>query len=248
MTTTTLTRETTADILAKMMTENTGRSFLDSGGANGRAWQRNAGMTAEDFEARPAVTIDADFGAIELDLFHFLNERLTYVPVLTAEWMAFDAERPDESYRETLDEWLDGLGVDPNPYADFYSDGRWEFNTYNFEGCLLNGTIQGVKFVHAGTEYLALQIHGGADVRGGYTAYKIFAGDVESVIIDSTRATLHCGECDFYADFSDGVLQDVYLGDSPSDPSMLIEMAVPTQVPDSWEITDGCPLHGGMLI
>lgn len=248
MTTAALTRETTAGIIAEMLTENTGRHPADSGGANGRAWQRNAGMTAADFEARPAVTYDADFDGLSLDMFHYLTERLTYVPTLTADFTAFDAARPSDSWDETLDAWLDGLGVSADPYADFYSDGRWGFNTCNFDGCLLNGTFAGVKFVYDGRDYLALQVHGGADIRGGYTAYKIFTGDIESVILDSTSATLHCGECDFYAHYSHGVIEDYHLGDSPADPAMLIEMSVPTVLPDSWGIADGCPLHGGVLV
>lgn len=243
----TLSRETTAAIIAGMLTENTGRHMLDSGGSSGRAWQRNAGMTVADFEARPAVYFDADYNALELDLFHFLTERLIYVPTLTADWAAFDAARPDSTWGDTLDEWLDGLGV-PEEGGDFYSDGRWGFNSYNFDGDLLNGTIQGVKFGYDGNEYLALQVHGGADVRGGYTAYKIFTGDVESLILDSTSATLHCGECDFYARYSHGVIEDYNLSDSPATADMLIEMSVPTVLPDTWGIADGCPLHGGVLV
>lgn len=243
----TLTRATTAGVIAAMLTENTGRHMLDSGGAYGRAWQRNAGMTVADFEARPAVTYDADYDGLSLDLFHFLNERLTYVPTLTADWAAFDAARPDSTWGDTLDEWLDGLGV-PQEGGDFYSDARWGFNSYNFDGDLLNGTIQGVKFGYDGSEFVALQVHGGADVRGGYTAYKIFTGDVESLILDSTLATLHCGECDFYACYSHGEIVDYNLSESPATSEMLIEIAVPTMLPDTWGIADGCPLHGGVLV
>lgn len=248
MTTATLTRETTAGIIAGMLTENTGRHPADSGGVDGRAWQRNAGMTVADFEARPAVTYDADYGMVGLDLFHFLNERLTYVPELTAEWNAFDSERPHDSWGETLDGWLDMLGVPAEDAGDFYSGARWGFNTCNFDACLLSAAIQGVKFGYAGEEYLALQIHGGVDIRGGYTAFKIFTGDIESVILDSTRTSLRCPECDFYADVEGGTLVDTYLGDSLANPNMLIEMDVPTEMPTGWGIGDGCPLHKVALV
>jgi len=39
----------TADILAGMFTENTGRHMLDSGGAYGRNWEHNQGRTTADF-------------------------------------------------------------------------------------------------------------------------------------------------------------------------------------------------------
>lgn len=248
MITTTTARETTAGIIAGMLTENTGRHMLDSGSAYGRAWERNAGMTVADFEARPAVTYDAEYDAIELDLFHYLNERVTYAPELTESWAKFDAERPNTSWNETMNEWLDLLGVPTESDDGFYSDARWDFNTYNFDACLLSATIQGIKFGYDGVEYLALQVHGGCDVRGGYTAFKIFTGDAESVIFDATRATLRCPECDFYADYSEGRVQETYLGDSLADPNMLIEIDVPTVMPETWGIADGCPLHKVALV
>lgn len=235
--------DATAEALAEMMTENTGRHMLDSGGESGRAWQRNQGMTAEDFLARPRVYLDDFEGYPVVDLFHFLNERLTFNPDLTQAWNDFDATMPEASWNESLMEWLETLGVPVNEDSEFYSDGAWEFNTYNFDGCTLNGTIQGVKFVIAGTEYLALQIHGGADVRGGYTKYKIFSGDVESIVVDSCSAYLSCPDCDFYASYSHGALEDFYLPKSESKPDMLIEVDAETDMPEGWQAVDGCPLH-----
>lgn len=238
----------TAHKLADMFTENTGSSMLDSGGAYGRAWERNQGMTVGDFLARPAVTVDAD-GDITVDMFNFLNERLTYAPDMDAQWQAFDAERPNLSWGESLDEWLNLLGVPAADDEGFYSDARWDFNTYNFES-YLNGTFQGVKFVLGGTEYLALQVHGGCDVRGGYTKPVIFTGDMESVVLDVDRVSLRCPEsdCDFYADFCGGRMEDCNLGDSLANPNMLIEVDVPTSMPEEWEPQHGCPLHKVALI
>lgn len=243
----TLTRNATADALAAMMTENTGRHMLDSGSAYGRAWERNAGMTTSDFLARPAVLVESD-GEITLDMFNFLNDRLHIETRLTSAWELFDSERPDDSWGETLNEWLDAIGVPAEGADDFYSDARWEFNTYNFDGCLLNGTFQGVKFGLDGETYVALQIHGGCDVRGGYTKYKIFSGDIESLVLDLTSAYLRCPDCDFYASYSYGVLDDYNMPEAESDPNMLIEVAVPTQLPAEWHAGLGCPLHKVALV
>lgn len=238
----------TAYKLADMFTENTGRSMLDSGGAYGRAWERNQGLTASDFLARPAVTVDAD-GEITVDMFNYLNDRLVFAPDMHTAWVAFDSERPNMSWGESLDEWLDSLGVESEGAEGFYSDARWDFNTYNFD-TYLNGTFQGVKFVFDGVEYLALQVHGGCDVRGGYTAPVIFTGDMESLVWGLTGVTLRCPEsdCDFYADFQGGRLEDTYLGDSLANPNMLIEIDVPTSMPEDWEPQEGCPLHKCPLI
>ena len=252
MTTATLailgTPNATAHKLAAMFTENTGRSMLDSGGAYGRAWERNQGLTVGDFLARPEVTVDAD-GEITVDMFNFLNERLTYDARLDGAWQAFDAEHPELSWGESLSEWLDSIDVPAEGDGDFYSDARWDFNTYNFDGCLLNGTFQGVKFGLDGAEYIALQIHGGCDVRGGYTKPVIFTGDMESVILDTTSAYMRCPEsdCDFYASYSHGIY-DPYLPDSKGTSDMLIEVTVPTVMPEEWHFGNGCPLHKVPLI
>jgi hypothetical protein len=240
------TNNQTADVLAGMFTENTGRHMLDSGNAYGRAWERNAGMTTADFLSRPAVQYDAEFQCVEVDLFHYLNERLTFEPELTKGWADFDAERPNDSWGETLDEWLDALGVAPEG-GDFYSGARWGFNTYNFDN-RLNGTIQGVVFGIGSESYVALQVHGGCDVRGGYTAFKIFSGDIESLLIDVNRATLHCPECEFYACFEGDTLEDYNLPKSYPTPDMLFEVVAETQLPEGWSPSEGCPLHKCALV
>jgi len=46
----------TKEIIYNMLTENTGRHMLDSGGAYGRNWERNQVKTIEDFENEPEET------------------------------------------------------------------------------------------------------------------------------------------------------------------------------------------------
>ena len=43
-------KKMTKQIIYEMLTENTGTHFLDSGGEDGRNWQRNQKKTLEDFE------------------------------------------------------------------------------------------------------------------------------------------------------------------------------------------------------
>jgi len=99
-----------------------------------------------------------------------------------------------------------------------------------------------VKFGYAGNEYFALQVHGGCDVRGGYTAFKIFTGEIDSLVCDLNSAHLRCPECDFYASYDGSTLSDYHLSESPASPDMLIEVAVPTILPDSWHAESGCPI------
>ena len=46
------------NVIASMMTENTGTHFLDSGGAYGRNWQRNKGLTVDALKAMPSATLE----------------------------------------------------------------------------------------------------------------------------------------------------------------------------------------------
>jgi hypothetical protein len=159
----------TQKVLAAMLTENTGRHMLDSGGAYGRHWERNGGLTAEDFAKRPVATWVWRGEYVVLDVFHWLSERVEYAEELDAELERFAEERPDDG-------WL--------AIAEEFAEQRWPessrttVNTYNSEDSL----SQTLQYVHVnydssydGEEYVLLQIHGGCDVRGGYTRPRVFA-------------------------------------------------------------------------
>lgn len=192
----TLTDKTEA-VIYGMLTENTGTHFLDSGGTNGRLWQRNQQLTLDDFKKQPDATIDPEWGDVEKSLYHHLNSYLTFDEPLNAHFEAFAKGLPDEGWLEVIELWLDSLGVDPEG-GDFYGDARWVFNSYNFEYWLTQ-TIQGATFGLNGQGYLILQVHGGADVRGGYTAPKVFRLEYkDEFILNAESAYFSCSnpECD----------------------------------------------------
>lgn len=68
------------EIIYKMLTENTGKHFLDSGGSSNRHWQRNQVKTLDDFinesEQTFEVGFDKDGKADEVlrnvSVFHYL--------------------------------------------------------------------------------------------------------------------------------------------------------------------------------
>ena len=63
----------------------------------------------------------------------------------------------------------------PGEGGDFYSESRSTFNTYNWsDDWLADQTLQGTSFGMGDRDYLILQVHGGADVRGGYTKPQVF--------------------------------------------------------------------------
>ena len=172
--------DTTKDVIAAMLTENTGAHFLDSGGHYGRHWERNQGR---DFEAEPYATIEVgtfkaqgdDQRQLELwpvvSAYHWLTERLDYAADWQARFDAFAADRDDTHWLEDMEAFAESLGAD------------WQcVNTYNDE-CALSQTLQFIVVnpegdceALDGDTIVMLQIHGGCDMRGGYTAPKLFRG------------------------------------------------------------------------
>lgn len=153
----------TEEILAEMLTENTGRHFLDSGGAYGRNWERNQGLTVNHFVNSDKVRL-TKYGPVA-NLFHYLNDTLEYAEELDKEFQEWidDPIRKDNSYIEDCYDWASN-------FEESYYPG---FNSYSGEDILSQG-FQVETFRVDGDEYCCLSIHGGCDIRGGYTRPRIF--------------------------------------------------------------------------
>jgi hypothetical protein len=197
----TMTHTKTEQVIFEMLTENTGSHMLDSGGDDGRMWQRNAKKSLEDFKSEPYATIDPKYGDSLLSTFHYLNEHLKFSEGMNLMLEEFAKDYPNESWRETVSLFLDALGV---PDEDESIEGqRWEFNTYNFDQFYVDQCLQGYFFSVGSKDYLALQVHGGADVRGGYTAPKIFEADRYNFILDANRMSFRCPKCESLLDIEE---------------------------------------------
>ena len=66
----------TKHLIYEMLTENTGRHMLDSGGAYGRNWERNQKKTIQDFqnEEEELITFDGDYIERTVSVFHYLSQ------------------------------------------------------------------------------------------------------------------------------------------------------------------------------
>jgi hypothetical protein len=191
--------------LYEMLTENTGIAMMDSGMSDGRHWQQNQKLTGADFLSRPKATLETEYGTYPtLDLFHFLNDRLTLstkAKELEADFRAFVDDDNALSYRdiEAMETWAGFAheGTEKNPTVA---------NSYNWDN-YLSQTIQYVTFENSGRYFVLLQIHGGADVRGGYTLPQIFEMDSEYAFYDMQDAVIHCtnSDCDFDISIRGGV-------------------------------------------
>lgn len=161
----------TQKVLADMLCENTGQHMLDSGGAYGRNWERNKDKTVQSFIDEPEVATEK-YGPT-ISVFHYCDN-----------WLEFDEELDAE-----FNEWVDKNDDDDSPWlvlmeefaayqARIYGEswlGNSTINTYNHEN-ILSQTLQYTTFAGGewGDDYVLLQIHGGCDVRGGYTKPRVF--------------------------------------------------------------------------
>ena len=204
-TTQTDTTDVTADKLAEMLQENTGRSILDSGDYYGRHWEQNQGA---DFEAQPEGRLEFWQRNGELDIlpvvnvYHFLKDRLEYNPELDERYREYaerEALRLDLPSARAFVESIDGKGI----YGD--DSGPVVVNTYNGED-LLSQILQYVYWSDDDGAHVMLQIHGGCDARGGYTTPVAFdVADYDGTsIFDNARASIYCDDCGKHWDADNG--------------------------------------------
>jgi hypothetical protein len=169
-----------------MLIENTGIHFLDSGMANGRHWQQNQVKTLEDFKNEDYVQYEKDHG-ITLSLFHHLVQALRYNHEMTEDyikhlkenyqdnWPEFDNRHGLESYFEN-DTW-----IKVNKWSRC-TPGKLNFeNTYNCDSVLSQNILMAWVADIYDNDFISISIHGGADVRGGYTGFKFFDMDQDQV-------------------------------------------------------------------
>jgi hypothetical protein len=188
----------TQQVIFDMLTTNTGTDCMDSGGDDGRHWQRNAKKTLDDFMSEPWATIDPKWGHAAISLFHYMSEYLVFDEGLTNDFETIASNYPDEGWLNIIEQFLDALEVADE--GEFYSDARWSFNTYNFENWSVNQTLQGSFFGLGKKTYLIVQVHGGADVRGGYTAPKVFQlkgfYDKDDFVLSAGDISFTCPNCE----------------------------------------------------
>lgn len=184
------------ETIYSMLIQNTGSHFLDSGGAYGRNHERNAKKTLEDFENEPAAWIDCKYGFdLSISLFHHLTNTLS-INDLCKEFNKMPCSDFDGDYYgvdKDQSEWL--------ACAGFVEDkNRSSFNSYNW-GTNLTQVVQGTFLDFDGDSYVLLQIHGGCDVRGGYTDAKLFLVDSDYFMYESASFDLPDGK---HFDFTGG--------------------------------------------
>lgn len=168
----------TQELVYKMLTENTGSHFLDSGGTDNRGWQRNAKKTISDFNNEQAEQYFFDdtykYPEIErtVSVFHFLSN-------LELDEICNKFNKLNTNTKDWDGDFY-GVSAKAQKYLDTLTDTNIEvreWNTYNGDSDL-SQTLQGanLRLFNDGQfeDYMLVQIHNGADVRGGYTDAKLF--------------------------------------------------------------------------
>jgi hypothetical protein len=201
--------------ILEMLTENTGEALCDSGGAYGRHWQKNQGSTIEALEAMPSATLEIwhseNFGyevTPTINVYHFLRDSLA-LDDLCQEFNAMPVEDWDSErcgLSRNGEDWLHKRGF------TFGGSG----NTYNWDS-YLSQVLQYTNLHSAECisdewpDYVLLQIHGGCDVRGGYTDAKLFAVDCDYFPYENCRFSVETDIDDKTPDIFTGQTRYPYL-------------------------------------
>jgi len=214
--------KTLKETIAAMLTENTGKNMLDSGGASGRAWQRNAGKALDDFESQPSATAEIYVSERKgeltaeimpcVNVFHLLTGGALELDDICKEFNAMPVDDWDGDYSGVS---VAGWGF----LTRYHFKSKEGFNTYNWSSNH-SQVIQGQELELNGEygegQYILIQIHGGADVRGGYTDAKLFKlddhADFHNVVTDDCGFSVELKERDSKTpDMFTGRTHDNYL-------------------------------------
>ena len=198
--------------LKDLLTENTGKHFLDSGFENGRHWQKNQGR---DFDNEPEVVPEFWNGELEyvtVNVYHYLRQVLELDDLcyfINNRIQTSGSAKDIHWTGDISDDWMTESFVLLYGTVDgYWKDWEWkgdDWNTYNGESNL-SQVLQGRFFVVDDEPYVMLQIHQGADVRGGYTRVKCF------------KVTgLLTGNVDLYGSVNDLPIDNSYNGYSLTD-------------------------------
>ena len=196
----------TESILYDMLVEDCGTHMMDSGGDGGRSWQRNRHV--KDFRLLSPINYEYEtwthkdgteghWFTITRLLFHHLNDHLTYDREETKKlekWL-----KKNDKYTNSVSDVEEYIEQVYGGFcADTINDLAYSDNTYNNEHLL----SQDFQYVSYGAQ-IFISIHGGADIRGGYSDYKVFTQDDQDMLfLDATGCNMRCGCGSIYSDDS----------------------------------------------
>lgn len=202
------------EVIRSQLTENTGRHFLDSGSAYGRHWEEN--QETPPWE-QPTWNVQESW--VTHNVYDYLLQtckRDTLAVSLETALYAYGLHGPGDgdAWLTVMEDFADALGDGsilrdelvelgvPESAAedaafgiDTRDDPNLTFNTYNDEWHSLSQCIQGVCFGGPYAEYAAIQVHGGCDIRGGYTTPRVYRNEYDTFF--TGELSYYCNACDY---------------------------------------------------
>lgn len=190
---------TIKETITNMLKEDTGTHFLDSGGTNNRHHQKNKNI---NFDELPSVEFDIYNNEIDytINLYHYL---MSANLELDTKCHIFNKLQDNSNDWDATGEHTECYGVSFKAW-NYLKINNYDvnvlntWNTYNGQ-TFLSQVLQGSYLDINGESYVLFQVHGGADVRGGYTNAKLFKmknfqewlpsesiyGDIDGVSVDN---------------------------------------------------------------
>lgn len=183
---------TTLQVIEKQLKENTGSYMLDSGEAYGRHWQHNQKVDfAKEPELKFSFEKDNDGSwwlDVSLSVYHFINAFCEFDEDLSVQMDTW-AELPENE----KENWFFIAEEFPKTLEDVNYHGVT--NTYNFDN-ILSQILQYSHFEYNKKNYIALQVHGGCDARGGYSKPKIYeVKEFDYFLMAMTHLSIGCKNC-----------------------------------------------------
>ena len=182
-------RKTDREQWLAMIQYNTGRHFLDSGGAYGRHFERNAGLTLADVEWDFRLNVRAYGWDITRNVVDALCTFFTIDDDYTDALNAVAETMPDASWGEVVEHFFT---------KSLMAKSVGAHNTYNSESFLsqevlfYNCTIQDGECDWDDVTLYAVMTHNGCDIRGGYSYPVIARLQDEDAWFDVACCDLRC--------------------------------------------------------
>ena len=205
------------EVIRSQLVENTGRHLLDSGGHYGRNWEENrdnppwekpewdvydGGFVVHNVYNHMTRTLDRDrlSVALEIALYAFgrsddekrnswLSSMEGFADMLHEPFYTADLAEKYDLPREVADDVAGyAAGLEETNRRPF------TFYTYNSEFGSISQNIQATALDSGPyAEYWMVQVHGGCDARGGFTAPRVYHAEWDTPM--TSEFSYYCEEC-----------------------------------------------------
>lgn len=173
-------------LITRLLRQDTGRHFLDSGSAYGRHHERNAVLTdAELVDWDFRLVVRPTHFEVSRNVADYLYKGFDFDREHTNRLMAFS-----RSTKFKQEDWTDCLKAYLESVDGCFLSGK-SGNTCNYQTLLTQSVhYVGIDLPDRCGDYYAVRVHQGCDLRGGYGEFVI--ADATDEMFNFSNATLHC--------------------------------------------------------